>query len=218
MSLMLTRQSLVATLIGVLGLASSPIVAAETARALYDELLDAQSQWDSYGRQIWQTMGNAKGSDAKLSDSYNLSMDKVFKLQDALENLAKSGDVDGQFWEGAWHYHSGMVYEAAFNASPKDSSFMAYANKDYGIAATWWRPLAERGIVYAQWNFGHLFAYGRGFTKSPSNAIDWYYKALKQFVKLGNHEDALNVLDDMKQADNENPLTRRAYKLLYPPN
>jgi pentatricopeptide repeat protein len=212
------RLGLAATLVSLFCVAPSPIIAAETARALYDQLVDAQSQWDSYGRQVWQTMGNTKDQDAKLSEALQLSMNKVFKLQDELEDLAKSGDADAQFWEGAWHYHMGMVEEAAFQQSPKVAGFMTDATTEYRKAATWWRPLADKGVAYAQWNFGHLFAYGRGVTKSPSNAIDWYYKALKQFVKTGNHEDALNVLDEMKVADNDNPLTKRAYKLLYPPN
>ena len=86
------------------------------------------------------------------------------------------------------------------------------------------KPYNPSGFSYSEeeksaGNFrlvGTLYAQGRGVPKSPSKAIDLYYKAGVQFRKANDREHALVVLDNMRETDETNPLTKKLCRSLYP--
>jgi TPR repeat protein len=143
-------------------------------------------------------------------------MTALFEHEDELEKLAKSGDIDARYWEGMWCHHTGLQYESSFQQHPNEENTRTVMDSRYQEAVKWWRPLAETGVVYPQWNLGTLYAHGRGVPKSPSNAIDLYYKAGVQFRKANDREHALVVLDNMRETDETNPLTKKLCRSLYP--
>ena len=56
---------------------------------------------------------------------------------------------------------------------------------DYATALREFRPLAEQGNVYAQFNLGLMYNNGLGVTQDYSEAVKWYRKAAEQ-----GHADA----------------------------
>jgi len=43
-----------------------------------------------------------------------------------------------------------------------------------------WRPLAEQGDSYAQYNLGLMYDYGEGVIEDDTQAVYWYRKAAEQ--------------------------------------
>ena len=58
----------------------------------------------------------------------------------------------------------------------------AYDRGDFRTALQEWLPVAQRGDANAQFNIGLLYASGKGVTKDPKQAADWYRKAAEQGV------------------------------------
>jgi TPR repeat protein len=58
-----------------------------------------------------------------------------------------------------------------------DSGMSAYERGDYPVALREWRPLADSGLVEAQYNLGLLYYHGRGVPADPAVAHAWYLKA-----------------------------------------
>jgi len=60
---------------------------------------------------------------------------------------------------------------------------------DYSTALREWRPLAEQGMVAAQFNLGQLYAHGQGVPQDYVQARQWWEKA----AVLGDEEAAANL-------------------------
>ena len=65
----------------------------------------------------------------------------------------------------------------------------AHRHGDYQAAAKLWRPLAERGLVNAQFNLGQMYRYGDGVAQDHGEALKWYRKAAEQ----GDKEAQFNL-------------------------
>ena len=95
----------------------------------------------------------------------------------------------GTAWGGAW-----------------EDAAAAYERKDYATAIMIWRPLAEQGNVYAQFNLGTMYDMGRGVTKDDKEAVRLYRLAAEQGLavaqfNLGNaYTNGQGVLQDYKEA------------------
>ena len=56
----------------------------------------------------------------------------------------------------------------------------AYERGDYAAALREWRPLAEQGDAYAQYNLEGMYIKGRGVPQDDVEAMKWYRKAAEQ--------------------------------------
>lgn len=69
------------------------------------------------------------------------------------------------------------------------AGWQAFMKRDYGTAAAFWRPLAERGEVHAQTYLGYLYETGQGLPRDDVQAARWYAMAAAK-----NRVTALNRL------------------------
>lgn len=123
---------------------------------------------------------------------------ELAELKGRLEALAKRGDTNARYYQGALHALQRL--KLSENAS-KDGEYKA-ARLEFEEAISWWRPpLADEGDAQSEWQLGSLYAEGHGVTKSPLNPIEWYYKTAQSFRRNGNRERALTVLDAMRELD-----------------
>ena len=82
----------------------------------------------------------------------------------------------------------------------------AYENEDYARAIAAFRPLAEQGVVKAQYNLGRMYMYGEGVKQDKVEAVKWYRKAAEQdYVRaqaeLGfAYDNGLGVKPDAHEA------------------
>ena len=67
-----------------------------------------------------------------------------------------------------------------------DKGLDAYDRGDYATALREFKPLAEQGDAYAQYNLGVMYDKGIGVPQHHKTAVKWYTLAAKQ----GN-EDAI---------------------------
>jgi TPR repeat protein len=56
----------------------------------------------------------------------------------------------------------------------------AFERKDYAVALAEWRPLAEKGMIEAQYNLGLLYSNGYGVEADLTEALKWYLAAAEQ--------------------------------------
>ena len=61
-----------------------------------------------------------------------------------------------------------------------DRAATAHRQGDYQTAARLWRPLAEQGVVNAQFNLGQMYRFGDGVAQDYAEALKWYRKAAEQ--------------------------------------
>jgi TPR repeat protein len=82
----------------------------------------------------------------------------------------------------------------------------AFDSKNYELALTWFRPLAEKGHVRAQYYVGWMYEEGLGVATDPGEAARWYRRAAEQGdsfsqARLGHlYEQGLGVSRDDKLA------------------
>ena len=61
-----------------------------------------------------------------------------------------------------------------------ENGWTAFKQGDYVTTLSLWRPLAEDGVSYAQYNIGLMYAKGLGVKKSNAIAAVWYRRAANQ--------------------------------------
>jgi len=78
---------------------------------------------------------------------------------------------------GLTHKPVGYVVEMSpdYNLGTK-----AFQSKNYHLAMTWLKPLAEQGHAGAQSFVGYMFEYGRGVPRDYREAVRWYQLAASQ--------------------------------------
>ena len=87
-----------------------------------------------------------------------------------------------------------------------DAGFAAYERGDYPAALKEWRPLAEQGNAYAQFNLGFMHGNGEGVAQDDAEAVEWYRRAAEQGLVVAQHNLGLmyakgeGVLQDYVQA------------------
>ena len=77
----------------------------------------------------------------------------------------------------------GFLVSALFGvavAGPLEDGLAAYQRGDYATAMSLWRPLADQGNTFAQYNVGWLYYDGRGVPQDYARAAAWYRKAARQ--------------------------------------
>ena len=65
-------------------------------------------------------------------------------------------------------------------AGPLDDGLVAAQKGDYATALRLWRPLAEQGDAFAQYNLGVMYDAGWGVTQDDVQAVSWYRKSAEQ--------------------------------------
>ena len=75
---------------------------------------------------------------------------------------------------GASALIAGISWSADFQ-----KGLSAYNKKDYLSAIDEWRPLAEQGDAYAQYNLGMMYAEGKGVAQNDSSSVKWFTLAAK---------------------------------------
>ena len=61
-----------------------------------------------------------------------------------------------------------------------DKGLDAYDRGDYATALREFKPLAEQGDAYAQYNLGVMYDKGQGVPKDYKTAVKWYTLAAEQ--------------------------------------
>jgi hypothetical protein len=78
----------------------------------------------------------------------------------------------------------------------------AYQNGDFSTARVEWEPLAEQGLVEAQFNLGLLYYHGKGVDADHAVAADWYRRAAEQDYRRAQYElAAIYEIGDGVRAD-----------------
>ena len=66
------------------------------------------------------------------------------------------------------------------SAQDYNKGLEAYNAGDYATAMEEWKPLAEQGDAYAQYNLGVMYDEGNGVLKDYSEAVKWYRLSAEQ--------------------------------------
>src|SRR5580692_11794527 len=65
-------------------------------------------------------------------------------------------------------------------ADPFEDGVNAAERGDYVTAIQLWRPLADQGNAFAQFNLGNMYRNGQGVRQDYAAAVSWYRKAADQ--------------------------------------
>lgn len=128
-------------------------------------------------------------------------LDEMFRIKKELNAIADKGDVTAMFYTGLLKSEYAKVLE--------DSKNLVEANKEYELAADYYKRAGDGGSLNAYWNVAIMYERGRGVVKSNSAAIEWFYKAGIQDLKYKRREEALAALDAIKALDKEHRLGKR---------
>ena len=66
------------------------------------------------------------------------------------------------------------------SAGPLEDGVAAAKRGDHALALKLWRPIAELGDEYAQYNLGLTYEHGRGVRQDYREAMKWYRRAADQ--------------------------------------
>ena len=92
------------------------------------------------------------------------------------------------------------------SAQEIDKGYKAYNDGDYATALKEWKPLAEQGYAFAQYNLGILYEYGNGVPKDYAEAVKWYRLSAEQGYAISQyslglmHSNGYGVLKDKAEA------------------
>ena len=92
------------------------------------------------------------------------------------------------------------------SAQEIDKGYEAYNDGDYATALKEWKPLAEQGYAFAQYNLGILYEYGNGVPKDYAEAVKWYRLSAEQGYAISQyslglmHSNGYGVLKDKAEA------------------
>ncbi len=92
------------------------------------------------------------------------------------------------------------------SAQEIDKGYEAYNDGDYATALKEWKPLAEQGYAFAQYNLGILYEYGNGVPKDYAEAVKWYRLSAEQGYAISQYSLGLmysngyGVLKDKAEA------------------
>lgn len=70
-----------------------------------------------------------------------------------------------------------------------DAAAKAHRRGEYATAMRLWKPLAEKGLVNAQFNLAQMYRYGDGIGADSGEALKWYRRAALQ----GDKEAQFNI-------------------------
>ena len=87
-----------------------------------------------------------------------------------------------------------------------DKGYESYNDGDYATALNEWKPIAEQGYAFAQYNLGILYEYGNGVPKDYVEAVKWYRLSAEQGYAISQYSLGLmysngyGVLKDKAEA------------------
>ncbi len=70
-------------------------------------------------------------------------------------------------------------------AGPFEDGVVAVERGDYATARRLWTPLADQGIVGAQFNLGLMYYTGQGVPQNYAEAAKWYRRAANRGLAEG---------------------------------
>lgn len=73
-----------------------------------------------------------------------------------------------------------FMLTGAAGASPRYDGKAAYDRGDFAMAMQIWKPLAEAGDAFSEYNIGLIYAYGKGVAIDYAEAAKWYRAAADQ--------------------------------------
>jgi TPR repeat protein len=73
------------------------------------------------------------------------------------------------------------------SAQEIDKGYEAYNDGDYATALNEWKPIAEQGYAFAQYNLGIMYEYGNGVAKDYAEAVKWYRLSAEQGNAIGQY-------------------------------
>jgi uncharacterized protein len=73
-----------------------------------------------------------------------------------------------------------LIMSSGTASADSQKGLDAYNAEDYATAMKEWRPLAEQGDAFAQYNLGVMYANGRGVPEDDVEAVKWYRLAADQ--------------------------------------
>ena len=92
------------------------------------------------------------------------------------------------------------------SAQEIDKGYEAYNDGDYATALNEWKPIAEQGYAFAQYNLGIMYEYGNGVAKDYAEAVKWYRLSAEQGYAISQyslglmHSNGYGVLKDKAEA------------------
>ena len=80
-----------------------------------------------------------------------------------------------------------LVLSGPASAADFQAGLEAAERGDYATALKEWRPLAERGDTFAQYNLGRMYYYAKGVTQDYAAAVQWFRLAAEQGDALAQY-------------------------------
>ena len=99
-----------------------------------------------------------------------------------------------------------VLFGTQMSAQEIDKGYEAYNDGDYATALQEWKPLAEQGYAFAQYNLGIMYEYGNGVAKDYAEAVKWYRLSAEQGYAISQYSLGLmysngyGVLKDKAEA------------------
>ena len=99
-----------------------------------------------------------------------------------------------------------VLFGTQMSAQEIDKGYEAYNDGDYATALNEWKPIAEQGYAFAQYNLGIMYEYGNGVAKDYAEAVKWYRLSAEQGYAIGQYSlglmysDGYGVLKDKAEA------------------
>ena len=99
-----------------------------------------------------------------------------------------------------------VLFSTQMSAQEIDKGYEAYNDGDYATALKEWKPIAEQGYAFAQYNLGIMFEYGNGVPKDYAEAVKWYRLSAEQGYAISQyslglmHSNGYGVLKDKAEA------------------
>ena len=99
-----------------------------------------------------------------------------------------------------------VLFGTQMSAQEIDKGYEAYNDGDYATALNEWKPIAEQGYAFAQYNLGIMYEYGNGVAKDYTEAVKWYRLSAEQGYAIGQYSlglmysDGYGVLKDKAEA------------------
>ncbi|WP_123103457.1 tetratricopeptide repeat protein [Acidithiobacillus sulfuriphilus] len=111
-----------------------------------------------------------------------------------LETSAIHGDIQAQFWLGAYYGSEGdraktihWYRKAALQGEARAENIMGLAYykgrgvpRNYFKAVRWYRKAAQQGDALAENNLGKAYYFGQGVPQDYAKAAYWFHKAAQQ--------------------------------------
>lgn len=126
---------------------------------------------------------------------------------DALADTYFYGEGTEQSYSTAkrWYLKAARNFQSAWAAVQLAHIYSSGlgTKPNYKVADIWWRMAASNGSPDAMFNLGTAYANGDGVTKNGAAAADWYYKSGVAYLAIGDRDEALSALQNIKTLERQ---------------